>query len=111
MGDSLRTAMNIKNGERIKKWMAGVARDGSWQNYHDLHIDEIDALLEDRSLWVNHGCRCLNLANSVRRELGINLVVALGIELRSYKNPSPIIFKVKINIKKNLADSPPSLYL
>ena len=95
----------------IKKWMLSVAADGSWGNYNDLHIDEIDPSYADPSLWISKGCETLREAASIRDSLGLSFVVAVGIELNSSPTPLKADFTTPEELTRALGRSPPSLYL
>lgn len=81
------------------------------EQYHDLHIDEIDPVAwKDRSHWVEGAVIALQLATVAAADLNLPHTVALAFSLGEVPAASPLDPTHLINIEDHIDWSPPSLY-
>jgi hypothetical protein len=95
----------------IRRWMLATVSDGGIKRFDDLHVDDIDAGWKDPTSWVSAGLRAYGLALGIRRELGLDVTVALAFSLVDAQDASVDVFETREEFEKQLDSSPPSLYL
>ena len=95
----------------IRRWMLATVSDGGIQRLDDLHVDKIDESWKDPTSWVSAGLIAYGLALRIRRELGLDVTVALGFSLVDAQDTSRDVFETREEFEKQLDWSPPSLYL
>jgi hypothetical protein len=95
----------------IRRWMLATVSDGGIQRLDDLHVDKIDEGWKDPTSWVSAGLIAYGLALRIRRDLGLNVTVALGFSLVDAQDTSRDVFETREEFEKQLDGSPPSLYL
>src|ERR1700722_11284006 len=95
----------------IRRWMLATVSDGGIDRLDDLHIDRIDAGGKDSPSWVSGGLTAYGLALGIRRELGLDVTVALAFSLVDTQDTSEDVFDTQAELEKHLDRSPPSLYL
>ena len=95
----------------IRRWMLTTVSDGGIQRLDDLHVDDIDGSWKDPTNWVSAGLIAYGLALRIRRELGLDVTVALGFSLADAQDTSRDVFETQEEFEKQLDWSPPSLYL
>lgn len=95
----------------IRRWMLTTVSDGGIQRLDDLHVDEIDKNWKDPTNWVSAGLIAYGLALRIRRELGIDVTVALAFSLVDAKDTSADVFQTQEEFEKQFDWSPPSLCL
>ena len=91
--------------------MLATVSDGGIERLDDLHVDDIDAGWKDPSSWVSAGLTAYGLALGIRRELGLDVTVALAFSLLDGQDTSEDVFDTQAEFEKQLDWSPPSLYL
>jgi hypothetical protein len=95
----------------IRRWMLATVSDGGIERLDDLHVDDIDAVWKDPTSWVSAGLTAYGLALGIRRELGLDVTVALAFSLVDAQDTSEDVFDTPAAFEKQLDWSPPSLYL
>lgn len=95
----------------IRQWMLATVSDGGIARLDHLHVDDIDATWKDPTSWVSAGLIAYGLALRIRRELGLDVTVALAFSLVEGQNTSEDLFDTQAEFEKQLDWSPPSLYL
>ena len=95
----------------IRRWMLATVSDGGIKSLDDLHVDDIDAGWKDPTNWVSAGLTAYGLALGIRRELGLDVVVALAFSLVDAQDTSVDVFETREEFENQLDWSPPSLYL
>ena len=95
----------------IRRWMLATVSDGGIKRLDDLHVDDIDAGWKDPTSWVSAGLTAYGLALGIRRELGLDVTVALAFSLGDAQDTSVDVFETREEFEKQLDWSPPSLYL
>ena len=95
----------------IRGWMLATVSDGGIERLDDLHVDDMDANWKDPTNWVSAGLIAYGLALGIRRELGLDVTVALGFSLKDAQDTSRDVFETEEDFEKQLDWSPPSLYL
>ena len=95
----------------IRRWMLATVSDGGIERFDELHIDNIDAGWKDPTSWVSAGLTAYGLALRIRRELGLDVTVALAFSLVDAQDRSEDVFDTQAEFEKQLDWSPPSLYL
>jgi hypothetical protein len=91
--------------------MLATVSDGGIERLDDLHVDDIDAVWKDPTSWVSAGLTAYGLALGIRRELGLDVTVALAFSLVDAQDTSEDVFDTPAAFEKQLDWSPPSLYL
>jgi hypothetical protein len=95
----------------IRRWMLATVSDGGIERLDDLHVDVIDGSWKDPTSWVSGGLVAYRLALGIRRELAIDVTVALSFSMVEAQDTSRDIFERREQFEKQLDWSPPSLYL
>ena len=95
----------------IRRWMLATVSDGGIERLDDLHVDDIDAGWKDPTSWVSAGLTAYGLALGIRRELGLDVAVALAFSLVDAQDTSEDVFDTQAEFENQLDWSPPSLYL
>ena len=95
----------------IRRWMLATVSDGGIERLDDLHVDKIDASWKDPTSWVSAGLNAYGLAFGIRRELGLDVTVALAFSLVDAQDTSEDVFDTQAEFERQLDSSPPSLYL
>jgi hypothetical protein len=95
----------------IRQWMLATVSDGGIKRLDDLHVDDIDAGWKDPTNWVSAGLTAYELALGIRRELDLDVTVALAFSLVVAQGTSVDVFETREEFEKQLDWSPPSLYL
>jgi hypothetical protein len=95
----------------IRKWMLETFSDGGIERFDHLHVDDIDPAWENPASWVSAGLTAYALALAIQRELGLDVMVALGFGLVDAHDASGDMFETQEEFEKELDWSPPSLYL
>jgi hypothetical protein len=95
----------------INNWISSTVKDGSWKNYNDLHIDEINSVYSSPEYWIPAGNRYLEMAIKYRDKNHINFIVALGFSLCSSKTSLGLKCESYEELIPQFDSSPPSLYL
>jgi hypothetical protein len=72
--------------------MLATVSDGGIERLDDLHVDDIDAGWKDPTSWVSAGLTAYGLALGIRRELGLNVAVALAFSLVDAHDSSEDVF-------------------
>jgi hypothetical protein len=90
--------------------LATNSNDGI-QRCDDLHVNDIDGSWKDPTSWVSAGLIAYGLALRIRRELGLDVTVALGFSLADAQDTSADVFETQKEFEEQLDWSPPSLYL
>ena len=67
----------------IRDWFNNVTSSGSWKEYDDLHIDEIDQDCKNPIIWINNGLKYLSEAIVIRNKKKLQFIIVLGIGLKS----------------------------
>jgi hypothetical protein len=93
----------------IRDWFNDVTSSGSWKEYDDLHIDEIDHNCKNPIVWVNNGLKYLSEAILIRNEKKSQFIIALRIFLESTEVHEDINLNNLEEIKDCFEDTPPSL--
>lgn len=101
--------LNMK--EIIENWMLTTTKNGSWKNYNDLHIDNINVEYRIKSKWIVGLLNCLNIAIEIRNERNLNFIVGIGLSLYSSITPRGLSFNSIEMLQDEIDWSPPSLYL
>jgi hypothetical protein len=91
--------------------MLATVTDGGIQRLDDLHLDDTDESWTEPTSWVAAGLIAYGLALRIRRELGLDVTVALGFSLLAAQGTSADMFETQEEFEKQLDCSPPSLYL
>jgi hypothetical protein len=95
----------------IEAWMTTIVQDGGVERYDSLHIDKIDLQWVHREHWLEGGTEAFRLAQLVRDQCGLALIVALAYSLESGEAPRGMNFRTSDEFHAQLDWSPPSLYL
>jgi hypothetical protein len=103
--------MGSERETTIRRWMLATVSDGGIERLDDLHVDDIDVSWKDPTSWVSAGLIAYRLALGIRRELGLDVTVALGFSLVDAEDTSRDVFETEEQFEKQLDWSPPSLYL
>jgi hypothetical protein len=103
--------MAFERETTIRRWMLATVSDGGIQRLDDLHVDDIDESWKEPTSWVSAGLIAYGLALTIRRELGLDVTVALGFSLVDAQDTSIDVFETQEEFEKQLDWSPPSLYL
>jgi hypothetical protein len=96
---------------KIQQWMEHVQITGGVERYDDLHIDLIDETWKNREMWISGGITALTLASSIRNAIDSELVVVLGMSLRTDLKNSCIPNTASDLFEQLDQWTPPSLYL
>jgi len=91
--------------------MLATVSNGGIERLDDLHVDDIDGIWKDPTSWVSAGLIAYRLALGLRRELGLDVTIALGFSLVDDQGNSGDVFETQEQFEKQLDRSPPSLYL
>jgi hypothetical protein len=91
--------------------MLATVSNGGIERLDDLHVNVIDEGWNERTSWVAAGLIAYGLAVRIRRELGLEVTVALGFSLVAVPEASMEKFETQEEFEKELDWSPPSLYL
>jgi hypothetical protein len=75
------------SGKR-QQWMLATVSNGGIQRLDDLHVDAIDESWKEPTNWVSAGLIAYELALRIRRELGLDVTVALGFSLLDAQDTS-----------------------
>ena len=86
----------------IRRWMLATVSDGRIERLDDLHVDDIDAGWKDPSNWVSAGLTAYGLALGIRRELGLDVTVALAFSLLDGQDTSETFSTRKRNSRSSL---------
>ncbi len=97
--------------QAIESWMLAIVRDGGIARLDDLHIDVIDELWKPREMWIQAGREAILQAIALRERHRLPFKVALGFSLTSGENFTGLDFHSGDELMRQLAWSPPSLYL
>jgi hypothetical protein len=97
--------------KQISDWFKRVTISGSFKQFDDLHLDDIETATLERSNWVEKGIECLKFAASIRESAKAPFIVALGFSLISTTTKLGINFNSKEEIERAMDETPPSLYL
>lgn len=111
VGNCLSNHIDMDKETKIKEWLLKTVGDESWKEYNDLHIDTIDPFFKNKDNWLNGGLECYNIANKFLKEASLPFLLELAIVLKSKKKQQNYIIKSFENIKKDLTQTPPSLYI
>jgi hypothetical protein len=103
--------MAFERETTIRRWMLATVSDGGIKRLDHLHVDDIDGSWKDPTSWVSAGLIAYGLALRIRRELGLDVTVALGFSLVDAQDISRDVFETPEEFEKQLDWSPPSLYL
>ena len=95
----------------IRRWMLATVSGGGIERLDNFHVDDIDAAWKDPASWVSAGLTAYGLAWGIRRELGLDVTVALAFSLIDAQDTSEDVFDTQAEFEKQLDWSPPSLYL
>ena len=95
----------------IRRWMLEIVSDGGIERFDHLHVDDIDAGWKDPTSWVSGGLTAYGLALEMRRELDLDVTVALSFGLVDAQDDSRDVFETQEQFEKQFDWSPPSLYL
>jgi hypothetical protein len=95
----------------IRRWMLATVSDGGIERLDHLHVDDIDASWKDPESWVSAGLIAYGLALGIRRELALDVTVALAFSLVDAEDTSGDVFERQEEFKHQFDWSPPSLYL
>jgi hypothetical protein len=95
----------------IEKWILSNIQRGTYSDYDDLHIDQIDSVWRSRSLWVGAGVESFRTAVRIRNKHHPSLTIALAFSLVGASQPLGLDFQTRDQFEAQLNPSPPSLYL
>jgi hypothetical protein len=95
----------------IRQWMLATVSNGGIQRLDDLHVNDIDESWKEPTSWVSAGLIAYGLALGIRRELDLDVTVALGFSMLDAKGTPVEVFGTQEEFEKLLDGSPPSLYL
>jgi hypothetical protein len=103
---------NISHSGRqaIEKWMLSSVGRRGFEQYDDLHIDQIEARWADRAMWIDGGLEALQYAVSLRDQHALSFTVALAYSLVEHK-PQSEAPRTRNELAAQMDWSPPSLYL
>jgi hypothetical protein len=91
--------------------MLATISNGGIKRLDDLHVDAIDESWKEPTNWVSGGLIAYGIALRIRRELGLDVTVALGFSLLDVPGTSVDVFETQEEFEMQLDWSPPSLYL
>ncbi len=100
-----------KREETIAKWMLSIVNNGGVRRLDDLHINRIDSVWHERTLWVEGGIAAFRIARVLRDRNRLPFTVAVAFSLTSSKQPRGVDFRNLREFRDRLDRSPPSLYL
>jgi hypothetical protein len=103
--------MTFQQEATIRRWMLATVSNGGIERFDDLHVNVIDEGWSERAKWVAAGITAFGLAIRIRRELGLDVTVALGFSLVEAEGSPAEKFETQEEFEKQLDSSPPSLYL
>jgi hypothetical protein len=105
--------MNKKSEDKIRKWLLRTIESGTWRNFDDLHVDEIDRKYKTNTTWIQGGIESLEIASDALRKLGLDKdhFVQLCIYLKSSPSPTKPNFSTMSDLFDQLSWTPPSLYV
>jgi len=99
--------VNSHHKAAIKNWMHEITRDGGVTRYDDLHVDRINPEWKERRLWFDAALDALQIAMKIRRELTIDLSLAVAFSL----DASDTELCSREELEAHIDWTPPSLYL
>jgi len=104
--------MDLNYQNNIKKWLEISYSTQKHNQFHDLHIDEIDSEIPiSTNLIVDFSLECFFEAEQLRKTLNIPMSIALAIPLQSKRTYQGVNFHSKKDIINLIDVTPPSLYL
>lgn len=95
---------------KIESWILNVIADNSWQQFNDIHIDDIDIAYKDKKKWIEGGMSCFNMSVELIRDLNLPFIITLSLALKSKKTAINTVKSIA-DIQAELDDTPPSLYV
>ncbi len=98
--------------EKVKSWAIEVIKNGSWKNYNDLHIDEIDKKYKkNKKKWISSGIIFFDIAKQFIEDKNLPFIVQLDIPLEIKVGRGNYVIENINELENELSDTPPSLYL
>jgi hypothetical protein len=103
--------MESQGETAIRDWMLATVSNGGIERLDDLHVNDIYEHWKARSSWIAAGLTAYASAVRLRRELGLDVTVALGFSLVDGEDGTKETFETQEEFESQLDWSPPSLYL
>jgi hypothetical protein len=96
---------------KIKNWISETLDNHSWEDYFDLHIDEINPENKNPVYWIDNGVKYLQDANKILENNNHSeLIVVLAFSINDEKLEAKNLNSIN-DIQELLDWSPPSLYI
>lgn len=93
----------------LKTWIDEVINGERWNNFSDLHIDEVDSKFTDKTTWIKSSLSLFDdLINLIDKSVYDAFLV---IPLSSLSHPSDLSTKQLDDLEDELDITPPSFYL
>ena len=99
----------VKYKPFLKKWIASCIRARSWERFDDLHLDEIDSELIEKSNWVSESFKIHDTIIGLIENSDIECLLAIPLVYAQKETDAKTLSREDIN---SLLDyTPPSYYL
>ena len=93
----------------LKKWIASCIRARSWERFDDLHLDEIDSELIEKSNWVSESFKIHDTIVELIENSNVECLLAIPLGYAQSKTDAKTLSLMDIS---SLLDyTPPSYYL
>jgi hypothetical protein len=95
----------------VEGWMRKTIAARSDLRFEDLHVDLVDPAFAPKENWITGGLECFRIAAHLRDRHRWPFVVGVGFSLRGGPARRGLTFQTLDEMKSDLGESPPSLYL
>ncbi|MBD8389039.1 hypothetical protein [Dysgonomonas sp. BGC7] len=89
----------------LKEWSCSVVENRLWNDYEDIHIDEIDSCFEDKNTWIEAGVFLLENLNKVIDNNKFDGVLFIPLSYSNVKSDIPLYHQLTAELDL----TPPSL--
>ncbi|NLR94561.1 hypothetical protein [Flammeovirga agarivorans] len=105
--------MDLKHQKNniLNSFIDETIEKGYWENFNDIHIDDIDEEYSNKTSWVEGGLKCLNDTKGYLEKEYKDFTSFLIIPLESYVTKVGVNFKDEETLIRELSYTPPSLYI
>ena len=94
----------------IEQWLHEAIVEESYRRFDDLHVDEMDPPVRDRSQWLTGIKSALDSAVRIRDQRQWPFTLAAGLSLTSANAPSGPSLSRPNELVAQIDETPPSLY-
>ncbi|MCC6573910.1 MAG: hypothetical protein IT462_08965 [Planctomycetes bacterium] len=108
-----RVVLTAAMKKRVGTWIRQTYEGGSYNNFDELHVDQIEARFKEHRYWITSGLAAIEFAAEFIQRHKIPFLIALDFSLRRGRKPVKVQLTSRADLNRWLSnkDGPPRLMM